>query len=275
MSYSSVQFLGKVNALKAFQNSDACNWSLLQGKQLIHKYEGTDRNESLGILTELLRMISESSGSEAVYTIRIYKYDEPEEKPVRPGAKPKKEVTHKLYIDTPYDGSFNFKLFDKENEISGRRQDYNELSEMRKEFAEMKLVLQQMVKEHNKEESEEKLSGMSGFLNGLLDVPEVKTAIAGKVVQLFNGVTDRIGGFLTGPERQISEAKIAGPAPEAVPAPVPIQMPQADINKINTALTILAKCDPGLPDNLSKLAMIAQTEPATYATLITMLNAKK
>jgi hypothetical protein len=261
MGYSSAQFLGRSAALKAFTNVDATNWSVLQGKQFLFKYEGTDPDEGITQLTELLKMIAESSASEAIYTLRWYEYEEPA-KTVK-GSKQKR----KIFYDTPFDGSFNFKLFDDHSEISGRRSSYTDLSEMKKQLADQQLLLQQLIKDRNQEDSEdEKISGITGFINGLMDVPEIKQAIAGKVIQLFNGVTNKVGEYMSG--QHPVPAKIAGPEID------PIQMPQDQVTKLNTALTILVKADANFAEHLYKLAMIARDTPDTYGTLITMLNSK-
>ena len=261
MGYSSTQFVGRKNALKAFQSMDVGYWSVLQGKQFLFKYEGGDKNEALNQLSELLDMIATSSGSEAVYTLQVYEVDEPAK-----GAKPKKV---KIHPGTPIDGSFNFKIFDQDTERSPRGQSWHEVDDLKKEFSEMKLLLQQMIKQRNEEDAEyakEKLSGIGAVFNNLLEMPEIKTAIAGKVVQLFNGVTSKIGDAFAAPAQTQLPAKIAGPSPE------PIQMPQDKINMLNSALTTLASIDAQLPEHLFKLSQIAQNDPAQFQIILGLLN---
>ena len=194
MGYSSAQFIGRSSALKAFQNMNCANWSVLQGKQFLFKYEGTDINEATSQLSELLDMIANSSGSEAIYTLRVYEYDAP--------AKGAKAAKRKIYESTPYDGSYNFKLFDQENEVSGRRGNYNELSEMKREFAEMKLLLKELIKKENELDAAAKQEekGISGMFNGLMDMPEVKAAIVDqqdnpfRMAYVVDGEVGTIGG---------------------------------------------------------------------------------
>ena len=270
MGYASVQIFGRTAAIKAFRNTQCMNWSLLQGRQLLFKYEGGDLNEGGNQLDELLKMIAESSGSDAVYTLRWYERDEPPEKKPKPGAKQVARVLPKMkiYESTPFDGSFNFKLFGDESSGHSNSARYNEVQAMKQEMAEIKTMFQEFVKKANQDDADDegKASGIAGFLNGMLEVPEIKAAIAGKVVQLFNGVTGKIGSMLD-PSHQLP-AKIAGPEP----AVQPIQMSQADVDKLNSALTILAKADPDLPDHLTKLSSIARDNPAMYNSLIGMLN---
>jgi hypothetical protein len=269
MGYSSVQIFGKMAAVKAFRNTDCINWALLQGKQLLFKYEGNDQNLGGTQLEELLKMISESSGSDAVYTLRWYERDDiPETKPGKPvRAVPK----FKIYESTPWDGSFNFKLFNNEGgEYSSKERNYQELTAMKAEFDEMKTLLKELIKTRNQEDEEldrEKNSGIAGIFSSLIEMPEVKSAIAGKVVELFHGVTNKIGSYLDPNVRNVP-AKIAG----SDVAPEPIQMPPDQVQKLNSALTILAQVDPQLPDNLLKLAGIAQKDPSQYKMLIGMLN---
>jgi hypothetical protein len=269
MGYSSVQIFGRDAVVKAFRNTDCTNWSLLQGKQLLFKYEGSDQVEGGNQLDALLKMIADSSGSDAVYTLRWYERDDITDKPVRAAKVVKVIPKFKIYLDTPADGSINFKLFSQEGEGNTRHgRAYDEVTDIKKELAETKVLLQQLIRDRNEQDSEaEKVSGINGFIGGLMDVPEIKQAIAGKVIQLFNGITDRVGGAFGGMSAQLP-AKIAGPEPPAEP----IHMPQDQIDKLNSALTILAKADPLLPDHLYKLAMIAKNDSATYDMLLGMLN---
>jgi hypothetical protein len=171
----------------------------------------------------------------------------------------------KIYENTPFDGSFNFKLFDQEGSGGSNSGKFRDLQEMKTEVAELKTVLQQLVKDRNEAEQEEKVSGIAGIFNSLLETPEMKSAIVGKVVQLFNGVSNKIGSYLD-PNTKNLPAKIAGPTDQ------PITMPQDQINMLNTALTVLAKADPQLPEHLYKLSQIAEKDPNTYNSLIGMLN---
>jgi hypothetical protein len=259
MGYSSAQFIGRTAALKAFQNSNCTNWSVLQGKQFMFKYDGVDSGEAYNALSELLDMIANSSGSEAIYTLRVYDLD-------LPTAKSKVQKV-KIYETTPYDGSFNFKLFDQENAGPGGASRYRENESLKKEISDLKLLYQEMIKKRNEEDDDEK-SGISGMISGILEDPQMKAAIVGKVVQLFNGVTNHIGGYMD-KSAGGQPAKIAGPSPE------PIQMPSDKVQLLNSALTILAGLDPQLPEHLSKLAAIAQKDPATYNFLIGSLNNMK
>jgi hypothetical protein len=264
MGYSSVQIIGRTAAVKAFQNTDCVNWSLMQGRQLLFKYEGSERTEGGTQLEQLLKMISDSSGSDAVYTLRWYERDDiPETKPGRPV----KVITKKfkIYESTPFDGSFNFKLFDQQDEQNPRRGQWQEVQSMREEMTELKRMFTDFVKGANEEEEKEKVSGIAGVLSGLMEMPEIKAAIAGKVVQLFHGVTDKIGNVFNAGAQV--PAKIAGPEP--------IQMPAEQVQLLNTALTILVKADEQFPEHLHKLALIAQRDPATYNSLIGMLNNMK
>lgn len=285
MGYSSVQFMGREATLQAFQNSDCSNWAVLQGKQFMFKYEGTSTAEAYSHLDELLKMVASSSGSEAAYTLRTYDYgDETAQEIALPvkrkrGAsklrvikpvKVKAEKKRKIYESTPYDGSFNFQIFGQGQ--GPRTAQYREGYELRKEFDEMKILLQEILREREAEPEDEKMKGIAGMLNGLLDMPEIKSAIAGKVVQLFNGVSNKIGSFLQDGSQL---GKIAGPTPtDLQPAPMqqPIQLPKEQVDKLNLALSMLVTLDPEFADHLYKLALVAEKDPALYKTLISMLN---
>lgn len=268
MGYSSVQFIGEKTVLQAFKNMDCCNWALLQGKQFLMKYELYDFDQSLAMLTEYLKMISSSSASEATYTLRIYEYDKPKTKTTKGGKEPELPK-RKIFENTPYDGSFNFKLYNQDSEPSSRGKSWQEVQELKSEFTEVKGMLTKLLAEREQDETEDKNSGIAGVLNGLMEMPEIKQAIAGKVVQLFHGVTNKIGNIIDPSNNQLP-AKIAGPEPTQA-----IQLPQEKVDKLNTALTILVRIDPQFSDHLYKLAMIAQTNQQDYDFLITLLNNRK
>jgi hypothetical protein len=276
MSYTAVQFLGKEAVLKAFSNSECSNWAMLQNKQFLFKYEGHSSADAYSELESLLDMISRSSGSEATYTLRTYDYGDTEPEEDKEGKIIVKDLPkRKIWYSTNYDGSFNFRIFD----VGGNPRDlrYSENSQLKKEVEEIKLMMQQILKDReNEDEQEEK--GIAGMLSGLLDHPEVKAALAGKVVQLFNGVTNKIGSMIGGN----MPAKIAGPALDPLeqhpiqPAPAaqqqPIQLPKEKVDMLNAALTALVQIDGNFADHLYKLSLIAKNDPGTYATLISMLN---
>jgi hypothetical protein len=265
MGYSSVQIIGRTAAVKAFQNTDCVNWSLMQGSQLLFKYEGADKSDGGTQLEALLKMIADSSASEAVYTLRWYERDDlPEVKPGRPVKLPTKKF--KIYYTTPFDGSFNFKLFEQEEGGSPRSRGWQEVQSLKEELAEIKRLLAKQNLEDSEYEKE-KTSGMAGVFHGLLEMPEVKAAIAGKVIELFHGVSSKIGAAFN---PSYVPAKIAGPAPAE-----PIQLPAEQVNLLNTALVILVKADSQFPEHLHKLALIAQSSPETYNSLIGMLNNMK
>jgi hypothetical protein len=281
MSYTSVQFLGDQAVLEAFRNSDCCNWSVLQNKQFMFKYEGTEKSQAYAELDQLLKMISTSSGSEATYTLRTYDYEEvPTTKQTKDGKQIAVKVPkRKIYESTPFDGSFNFKIFDREQ--SPRSQASQDVYAMKKEFSEMKMMLQEVLQRQLEEEQQDKktdtVGTAMGFVSSLLEQPEVKAAIAGKVVQLFNGITNKVGSIF---DQRPLPAKIAGTdqatfpvQPE--PAPLtekPIELPAEQVQKLNYALTTLVKLDASFPDHLYKLCQIAERQPDTYKVLVSQLK---
>jgi hypothetical protein len=282
MSYTAVQFTGKDAVLQAFQNSDCSNWSMLQNKQFLFKYEGHSAADAYSELKTLLDMISRSSNSEATYTLRTYDYGDQETTVTdkKTGKQKVKDLPkRKIYYSTDFDGSFNFKIFDHDGSPRSERE--QSTYQLKAEFEEMKKMLAQLLKDREDDEQDEKQSGIAGMLNGLLDHPQVKDAIAGKVVQLFGGLTNKLGSYLGGPGLP---ARVAGPVPALDPLPaepiqpkpqpqqVPIQLPADQVAKLNDALTTLVQIDGNFADHLFKLSQIAKTNPGTYQSLIDMLN---
>ena len=88
----SVQFFGADNVIKAAENRKCPAWAIFQGKQFLFKYEGSDLNESQDFLEKILENLQDSV---SVYTIRFY------------------EEAVKIKENTPYDGSFNFRMLEE------------------------------------------------------------------------------------------------------------------------------------------------------------------
>ena len=85
---ATLQFIGKEQVEKAFENMEVDFWAIFQNKQFMFKGQGMDE------LSNVLQML-EGVGAASVYTLKIY-----EDVKTKSGIK----------SNTPDDGSFNFRL---------------------------------------------------------------------------------------------------------------------------------------------------------------------
>ncbi len=264
MGYDTVQFLGRSAVLTAYGNVDYAPWMLIQGKQLLTKFEDDDKAEGQKLLDAILTSISDSSGSQAMYTLRVYDLVR-EKKPKAAGAKkgsPDQFYKIKLYMDTPYDGSFNFRLIGEEDEQERKtRGGWSKVHSLEAQVTSMQETIKKLSEqlEHSpEEEQEEKLGWVAGIAKELLGDPRIKGEIIGRVINFMGSLG----------QRRIE----AAPAPAKIAGPEPIQISQEQADKANQALGILAAVDPELGDNLLKLAAIAQESPTKYESLVSMLK---
>jgi len=154
-----IQFHGKEAVLKAFDNKKINRWAFFSGRQLLHKYEGDDEEESGQALTEWIEMISDSTN--AIYTLRFY--DDP------PGGK--------INDRTPCDASFNFRLdidgqglnVGQYKHAIGNSAVLSEIAAMRKEWQEFR---DQLEDEDDDEEND--------IIGKIMDHP-LAAAVVGKI----------------------------------------------------------------------------------------------
>jgi len=255
-----VQFFGVKAVLDAYENMGYPAWSILQAKQFQFKYEGEDQAEGYQLLEKLLNSLMATRGSTAIYTLRVYADDTLS----RPTKGPNRGKV-KIYESTPYDGSFNFRLYEEQELDLQQARGTNSMFNLQKRMETMEELLKQMVEQQNEPEQDqepEQLDGIAGVLKQMMDMPQVKEAIAGKVVQMVTTGLDKIGGLFNQPA---APARIAGPTD--APASKMI-----DVQKLNQALVDLASVDPELTENLVKLARIAKRDPDQYRSLVGMLK---
>lgn len=257
-----VQFWGIKSVVRAYENMQCAAWSMLQGKQFLFKYEGDDLAQGGQELEQLLQSVEGHSSTEAIYTLRVY--DETSLQRSKTGPNKGKA---KIYIDTPFDGSFNFRLTEGDERSEAGRGGYRVLSDRMDKMEE--LIKAAIAKRNDQDDQDdtEEMGGLAGVVKQLTDMPEIKAAIAGKVVQLM----DRFLG--NGPVQPL--ARIAGPDAnaEAPAAPAPAaNVHSINVQKLNSALVVLAQIDPNLADNLTKLAELAKRDPAQYHGLVAMLQ---
>jgi hypothetical protein len=236
----SVQFYGIETALEAYDNQKIPAWGLFQAGQFLAKYDGTDLDEGATLLETFLRKIEIGYGGndQTTYTLCVYE---------NPGGK----ITSK----TPYDGSFNFRLVQRLEAHQGNLQNQDERIGR---IIEEKLAAAGI---GAADEEDEEPAGPWNAIGKLLDHPEIKQALASRVI----GFVDRFlgGGSAPLPVQQ-------QPAPAAAMGAVTLSA--EEIERVNQAVAILVERDPEIGSHLMAIANVAQADPAKYRSLISMLS---
>lgn len=164
---AAVQFYGQDAVIMAAKNRDCPRWAMFSGRQFLFKHEGTDPENSLNFLDEILSTL-DKSGSVATYTLKFYE---------EPG---------KIKENTPCDGSFNFRLVEEE-ERQQRRVLYNQMpSEIMKRLD--AIEARQIAQEEEDDEDEEpQPNTLNGVLVGLLKEPAKIEQMIGLAKMIFGG----------------------------------------------------------------------------------------
>lgn len=233
-----VQFRGIDRVLEAFENMQIPAWSLWCGKAMNLYYDGDDMEQAKVKLDNYLRMCDQNSP--ATYMLCVYEE-------LKPG--------ERINSKTPYTASFNFKLqaYDAPSAAVAMISEEKRLMQetMRALTAEVSALRERLDAEA--EPADEPQAGIGAVINGLLDMPEIKQAIAGRIIELFNKIV---------PMSNVNTAgRIAGPDP------APDQ-----IDKLNQAIPVLLKHDPNLGDHLGMLAGLAERDHNKFMSLIGMLK---
>ena len=228
MALPSVQFYGANNVIEAATNRDCPNWAIFQGKQFLFKYEGGDMAEGIELLEKILNSMRQST---AIYTICFY------------------EEAEKIKANTPYDGSFNFRLVTEQE----REERHNQYSGTRNLILEKLESIEQRLQTVEADEDEDdsnEMGGIGGMLMGLIQEPE-------KLATLIS-----IGKNLLGMgNTQQQAARVAG-----------IDVTSLEGERIHNAVEILKKNDPKIAEHLTKLANMSEKDPATFNYLLKMLD---
>jgi hypothetical protein len=233
MSFSnSVQFDTAEKVLTAYQNQKVSAWVIYCNRQLLFFYEDCDIAVGEDFLQQIL---NELKNSPAVYTLCLYK------------KVPADGITNK----TPYNASFNFRLGQKqESERSSNN------SFLEGEHAALKMKVEQLEKElEDTEEMEPADNGIMGFVNKILEKPEIQQKIIG-FAETF------LMGLVKPKEKLIMNTAAINGAPATE---------QEASQRVTTALQTLAQYDNDIVVHLEKLAQMATNETAKFKMLIGML----
>jgi len=261
-----VQFIGIDAVVKAFEYKKTAAWSIFQGRNLLHKHEGKDIDESADTLQEFLQMIS--TGTTAIYTLKVY------------------ENVEKITEKTGCDGSFNFRLVGEDT-----RQRTNEYFENgRSKLLERLEAIEEKL--NDDEEPEEPPSALGALGNILLADPS-------KLPQLVSSLLSTLSLILPGQKQQAPPPQMQPvymPAPQQVPQTVyPIandyNLPAGAIGNIEgtpkttftvngagesdpllQAIETLRRNDPKIVEHLGKLANMSESDKGTFEYLLKILD---
>jgi hypothetical protein len=247
-----VQLRGKNQVVKAFTNIGEKAWAIDYGRQQLHKCVGTDPQDAAAQLDDVLKIFQEAN-SQTSYTLRIFCEIDNVSK-IKPSTEP--------------DYSYNLTLFNDDDERSpamNRRDYYLEKMIDRLDQLEAKIA----VREEEDVGEQEGVGDLPltpaqtliNHLNKILDLP----AVQNKIGEITCGFFDKL--FKPGPMNKATAGAIGSTPDQPI-----TDISQADIEKINNAVQILAHIDPNLGDNLTMLATIAQNNPKKYQSLAGMLK---
>lgn len=262
----SVQFYGKENALKAYENCQIPAWGLFSGRQLLCRYCGDSMDEGATLLDDFLSKIE---GSTATYTLKVFELKKGE----------------KIKEKTECDSSFNFKIDNKgdyeerTNRFSGHLGQIGALLER----MDQRLAALETPPETEEEPAEE------GFLATLGAVAQdelikfmqnpTEENIIGKVLNMFTGnnrqnypqqLNRQIAGVQHPAFAKKNNDDMSDNLQDQTQAKK--EYTPADVQRLQSAVDILAANDPKIIDHLEKLAIIAQDNPNKFKMLTSMLD---
>jgi hypothetical protein len=241
-----IQFKGIKKAIEAYENMGLPPWSLWCGKAMNLSYDGDDIEEGKTRLNKYLEMCEQESV--ATYTLCVYE------------SLPKKT---KITNATPYHASFNFKLTEGDYPSRSIMRMNERDEQLLGRIADLEKKIGDLVALQNEERDEpEEMGGIAGVLSGLLDMPEIKQALAGKVVSLL----DRFNLF------PMNANNPNPPGPQQIGKVAGVEPSPDQVDQINRALQVLIQYDPELGEHLEMLADIAKKDRKKFTNLLSMLK---
>lgn len=219
-------------------------FSLWQGTALKFSHISDVKANGEDVLMQNLQAI-EANGSNAIYTLCIHKEHDKDG-----------YITKK----TPVIGSFNFKLCDGVGNgmVQGMFPQYQGGNTMQK-ILERLDEMQKQLDEDSIQEDRHPAVAMAEQIAGVMErFPALQGFVA-------NFISSLMGKPVQQQPHQISGLPEQPPVAQAVPGMKPDE-------KLSTALKILLQVDKEFPDNLLKLAGVAQKQPDTYAFLVNQLK---
>lgn len=236
----SIQFQGVADVVAAFKNIRVPRWAIFQNKSMIEKYEDENIDQSINFLNDYLLALQKSKTA-AIYRLCTY-----EQEPAGGSIKPSTEC----------DRSFSFVVNAKEYGGYGSIGGFEQQIIERLDRIEAKQALEE---EPDENEESEKVSGITIFLNKMLENPQVQQRIG----YIIDGILNQIVPMNTTQNMQPQPAAVISGVEETAEA-------QADL--INEAIQKLWNVDKALGTHLQKIADIAEKNPVKYKQILSMLS---
>ena len=245
MSNNNCLFRGKEAVLRAYRFNGVPAWGLFVGKDPMFSYKGDSIDEGEQKLEQIIDDLVEYM-SMGTYQLRIYE-----------------EVGKGISNRTEYNYSFRFQLLDDE--------EYE--SRPTGKIAALKKRIEELEADGEEEEDDSFMGRVGSFLK---QRPDVENFLMQKVMGWANQIlTPRptppanMAGFTTMDTTQ----QQPGPDPQQQPptaAELYNRLSPDEKQKFDTAMWTLLQYDPQIGTNLSKLANLLVTNPATYQVLTKM-----
>jgi hypothetical protein len=240
MAQEAVHFRGIEGVLEAYQRNEVIPWAIISQKEIMFSctpefYD--DQDGAAGALQGVLQMLAPGSGCK--YTLQVYKIKGDE----------------LILSNTPYFRAFKFSL-DQYADMSPYSLGRNTFAtQMGDRLSNLENRLEFMAAKLEAPESEKpEVSKIGAMLNGIIDNPMVRDAIAMKVAGFFG---------LSAPP-----GKVAGMQPPPVGESL---LTPDQVAKVQQALDTLCRIDAKLGDHLLALAKIAKETPSKYSMYASML----
>jgi hypothetical protein len=246
MRSTAVSFRGCKQVIEAYRANDMSSWAVANGKDVMFAEVCDSVEDGEAMLTEILKKL-QTGGSRAQFTLRVYELSGKD----------------KIMNNTPWSRSFNFALYNDEDEYSpfehGRRTYAVEADErikkLQDEIDAMKLVIAEGDGEPEKE------TGINGFISGIVQDPFMKQTL----MQALAGIIQKVVPMNAA--RPAAVAGIEGQSQALQSVLLPGQP-----EKVQEGINVLCTQDPVLGDHLIKLGNIALTNPQNFKMLLGMLQ---
>lgn len=256
---------GKQNVLEGYNtfSKHAPYFSVWQGRNLKFQYTGDDIAEGEELLSDNLAAL-EQAGSDAIFSVRFHN---------------KRDKDNFVTDKTPYVSSFNFKLTEEQNNnnIIAGVQPYtpanNVLMQRIDSLIEQQTAILSRLNALEEDDEEEETTneqpqGIAGVIGAFLNTPQ-GTMIATNVI---NGLINKFVGTPL-PQTFQQPVGLAGVEEKKTKTRKPKQLTEEEAGEmLKTALERLMAADDQLPQDLTKLADIAESNPAQFNLLISMLR---
>jgi len=241
-----IQFRGVEQVMQAFENRDVDAWSMWQGKQFLFKGYGE------ADLRAILESIAVNS-TNAIYTIRVYET-----------INDVKNIKEKSECD----GSFNFRLDDERQEITGAQ--YSRFTQNNSVFNRLAAIEEKLNNPPPADDDEEEETIGSVAID-IMKNPDKALKWAEVIRNIFSfnqpqqppGSVRHLPISTTIQQQPASMGNVTQPAKE---------LTEQELERLDKVTDLLFLKDPDFLVHLEKLAQIAENNPKKFKSLLTMLE---